>query len=526
MKTLYPYQLEAVEAVRKAWALKLNSLLWLPTGAGKTVIAIEILKLILIKNPEAKILVLLNKVDLLNQTLLEIRENIPGAKVTEVCGTNGTNDLSGSIVVASIQTISLKLKLPLFTHVWVDEVHGADFEKGAYARLFAEITHDRLRTLGTTATPWRPSGAIYGPGRFFIACDYHISLFDLISSGHLVPPVCKKPEHQFETASLRVVAGDYSEKDLGNLVQTAKASKQVEDALARLEGRNKVVWACINIEHAEKVRHQIGDSAAVIHSGQEPDVRRRNFESFTNGTARHLTFVSVVSEGFNYRPIDAVVFLRPTKSPVRYVQTSGRALRTFPGKRDALILDYGRVVESLGPLDDPIIPRKGKGKPKEDSVPPMKFCPRCYSYCASAVKECKDCGYIFPVIENLTKKAFEGDLLQGNKPRVLNAHRIVLRKHVAKSGNKCLCIDYGMVGLSEYFIFDNDWSRRRMESRLSSLGVRSFSDIDTTVNQLIRGSYEIEYRKEGKYFKVTKIRKLNPEGDFTRTQSPGSLFLG
>lgn len=507
-----------------AWRSKPHALLWCPTGAGKTQICLHLIKRCIEAKPGVKVLILLDKVELLNQTVKQLKEIFPS--VSEVCGTNGRNDTSGVIVAASIQTIVLMGELPVFNIVWIDEVHGADFEHGAYAEVYRKISHEKLRLVGTTATPWRASGPIYGKKRFFESVDYHISMQKLIDNGHLVPPVCKRPDHQFETSSLRVTAGDFNEKDLGELALSTKASNQVRDALERLKGREKVVWACINIEHAIRIHSEIGESSALVHSLQTRDERLRNIRDFEHGGKRHLAFVSIVAEGYDFPPIDGIVLLRPTRSPNRYVQVVGRGLRPFEHKRDCLVLDYGRVIESLGPVDDPIIPTRGKGKAKEDSIPPMKFCPKCFSYCSTAVKECRDCGYIFPVVENLTKKAFDGKLLAGEGPRTINAHRVVLRKHVAKSGSNCICVDYGMVGLSEYFIFDNTWSKRLMESRLTALGVKVYPTLDATVNQTVKGSYEIEYKKDGKYFKVVKIRKLDPEGNPPRTQFPGSLFLG
>ncbi|WP_350448928.1 DEAD/DEAH box helicase, partial [Streptococcus pseudopneumoniae] len=88
--------------------------------------------------------------------------------------------------------------------------------------------------------------------------------------------------------------------------------------------------------------------------------RNNEMEYFLNGEARHMVFVTALSEGWDHPPIDALCLLRPTRSPVLYVQLAGRVLRPYDGKVDSLILDYGNVVKNLGPLDNPRIPKKGE----------------------------------------------------------------------------------------------------------------------------------------------------------------------
>ena len=46
------------------------------------------------------------------------------------------------------------------------------------------------------------------------------------------------------------------------------------------------------------------------------------------------------NEGVDIASLDMVMFLRPTESPVVFLQQLGRGLRTFRGKRYLTVLDF------------------------------------------------------------------------------------------------------------------------------------------------------------------------------------------
>jgi ATP-dependent helicase IRC3 len=55
--------------------------------------------------------------------------------------------------------------------------------------------------------------------------------------------------------------------------------------------------------------------------------------------------VAVLSEGWDEPSVSCVVVATPTRSRVKYTQAVGRALRTFPGKQDCLIIDVVGVTD-------------------------------------------------------------------------------------------------------------------------------------------------------------------------------------
>jgi DNA repair protein RadD len=88
--------------------------------------------------------------------------------------------------------------------------------------------------------------------------------------------------------------------------------------------------------------------------------------------------------------VDCVLWLRPTQSPVLYVQGAGRGTRIADGKADCLWLDFSDTTERLGPVDA-IRGRKKRAKTDQDA--PYALCENCGARVrpASALV-CPECG--------------------------------------------------------------------------------------------------------------------------------------
>jgi len=78
---------------------------------------------------------------------------------------------------------------------------------------------------------------------------------------------------------------------------------------------------------------------------------RGNGEGLFSEPLPYLVNVNVLTTGFDAPNIDCIAMLRPTMSPGLYYQMVGRSFRMCPGKRDALILDFGGNVLRHGPVD-------------------------------------------------------------------------------------------------------------------------------------------------------------------------------
>lgn len=512
---LRDYQINAVDAVWERLHSHNTALCIASTGAGKSEIFIEIIKRAIEIKPSLKFVILVQKISLARQTAKRLKKVVNS--VTVYSSSIGRN-LDGSVIVATIQSI-YNQKIDGLSCIIVDEVHNADFKSGRYADFLAL---NPSKMIGFTATPFNSRGKIYGEGKKFEQIDFKIGLAELITKGHLVKPTMKRVEHQLDISKLRIRVGEFRQEDVEKLVSDKnKIREQIEDALTRMEGRKQVVWACASIQHCEDVNEMLKEfkeKSVCLHSKMSKEQRELAHFDFEQEHARHLVFVSIVSEGYDHPPIDCVVLMRPMRSPVLYVQTVGRGLRPSEGKENCLVLDYGKVIETIGPLDDPTIREAGTRIPKTESLK-MKFCKKCLEYLPMTAAFCPVCNYQFiskpkDVTKNTSYKPNENASLLSDPKRIIeeNIKNVILKKYTSKNGNACLMIEYIpdyflSKNIREFFVWDNPYSYRRAQKRLIELDVELAQPLDAQVTQVPRKIPKtIWYTFDGKY---PQIQRLN-----------------
>lgn len=130
--------------------------------------------------------------------------------------------------------------------------------------------------------------------------------------------------------------------------------------------------------------------------------RQLTIQRFESGATKVLLDVGVLVAGFD-SDIRCVIYARPTKSEIRWIQCIGRGLRTAPGKDKCLIFDHSRTVHRLGYPDeikyDRLLTksdgmetaRKQAQQEREEKLP--KECSQCHFMKPAGVYECPSCGF-------------------------------------------------------------------------------------------------------------------------------------
>lgn len=488
------YQDHCIQSIWRELTEVDDIMVQLPTGAGKTIIFVKLIKLLLDKYEGLKINILVNKIKLVEQTKDKLLYAIGEEKIGLYCGSLGEYQDQAPITVGSIQSISLRTLM--FNLMVIDECHN---EEGSatyrnYVRRCREA-NPKLKIVRFTATPFTMKGYIYGEDKICKKLAFKRTLNQMIAEGYLVPPVFKSTKEAFNTSELRTKRGEYIMADVEKMSKDEeKCRRQVADALPRLNaaGRKKVVWAATCIEHAEMIQKELErqdyvGSTSLIHSELSSKVRVENLKNFEDGDTRHLISIMIVTEGYDYPPIDAIAIMRPTRSPVLYVQLVGRGLRLSPGKEDCLVLDYGEVVEYFGHPSDPYVPNTGKKK--DSSEKKCLICPACETINFLPRRNCSSCGYEFmkedkkEIIRTkaLTNEAANVELNENGRPElILNVILCdVNNDYVSKStGSKCIKVTYTtMVGsIYEYIkketFFHRQWNTDLLKHKATPKKIR------------------------------------------------------
>ena len=83
-----------------------------------------------------------------------------------------------------------------------------------------------------------------------------------------------------------------------------------------------------------------GIPSIAVSAGTAKQVRSQAIRDYDAGAIKVLCNVGIYTEGVDLPTASCIHQIRPTKSDALYVQMMGRALRLWPGKEDALVLDY------------------------------------------------------------------------------------------------------------------------------------------------------------------------------------------
>lgn len=398
------YQQEAVTA----WWSYFNShsgnpLIVMPTGSGKSPVLGMLTKDILTQYPRQRILILTHVKELVEQDAKAITRHWPHAPVSIYSSSVGRKDLSGRIVVASIQSIINNLEeAGKFNLIFIDEAHLVpEKSETTYRKVIAHFkeVNPKVKVTGLTATPYRLAGGHLLDCGIFTDICYDLTTPDsftrLVNEGFLSRLVNKKVLTKIDTSKVGTRMGDYIPSELEAAVNQADITgAAIREMMYYGSDRHHILVFAVSVDHAYEVADEFeirGWKTVVIHGGLSKKEREHLLDEFTSGRARVCVNVNVLTTGFDYPEIDMLGILRPSTSVALWVQILGRGLRTAPGKENCLVMDFTSNTIDLGPIDDPAVPprlgkKKKKGGPKTIGG---KECPICHQVSGFAAKFCK-----------------------------------------------------------------------------------------------------------------------------------------
>ncbi len=333
---LYPFQQEAVEAVRKEFDDgRKHTLLVLPTGCGKTVTFSEWLRQQVLKGGRG--LILAHREELLTQAAQKLK-SVTGLDSALEKADSSACLSDAPVTVASVQSLCRPERLKRFpagyyTDIVIDEAHHS--LSNSYRDIIDHF--DTSRILGVTATPDR--GDHRALSEVYESLAYEYPMRKAIREGYLVPIRAKMLPVEVDLTGVRTSCGDYSANSLGDAIEPYLdeiAGRMAEECKVR-----KTVVFLPLIRMAKRFAELLnahGISAAEVN-GDSPD-REEILADFEAGKYQALCNAMLLTEGWDCPSVDCVVVLRPTKVRSLYQQMIGRGTRLYPGKEDLLILDF------------------------------------------------------------------------------------------------------------------------------------------------------------------------------------------
>ena len=478
MITFRNYQLDAINAIWNFFATKEgNPLVAMPTGTGKSLVIAGFLQSVLYNYPRQRIICLTHVKELIEQNYLELLNVWPNAPAGINSASLGKSDFLNPIVFAGIATVFKKWNL--FGHIdliLIDEAHLLSPDDTTMYQSFIaglKTVNPYIKVVGLTATPWRVGvGKITDGGLFTDVCIdmTTIEAFNwFIREGYLCPLIPKPTKTVLEIDNVAVRGGDYVAGELEKAInQDSLTENAVKEALEL--GHNRKHWLvfCSGINHTirtAEILNMFGVDAIAVHSKMSKQQRDDAIKGAKLGKYRALVNNNILTTGFNFPAIDLILMLRPTMSTILWIQMLGRGTRPSIAtqKENCLVLDYARNTRRLGPINDPVIPRK-KGEKKGEA--PVRECPVCETYNHASARFCIYCGEEFKVSIKLHTEASTEQLIKEDLPIVkeFKVDHITYSRHYKEGSKPSMKVSYhcGLKVFSEYVCFEHtDYAGRK-----------------------------------------------------------------
>ncbi len=392
MTTPRPYQHADIEAIRAWFRRMVRRVLWyMPTGAGKSYAsAYMILRAI----SSLKVCwFIVHRRELLRQTERQFKEL--GIDYGLIASGRPMQP-SKLVQICSIGTLIRRidqLKKPDFAIF--DECHH--LRANTWTEVFNKIQGAFI--VGLSASPCRNDGG--GLAQYFGALVATTQIRTLIAEGYLSPFRTFAPP-TVDTSGLHIRHGDYIIGESVQLMDKPSITGSAVEEYQRLCNGKRAIVFCCSIEHSKHVAEQFraaGHAALHIDGNTDDTIRDMAIDDFEAGKIKVLCNVDLCGEGLSINAIECVILLRPTQSLALYIQQVGRGLRTFPGKKELIILDHVGSTIKFGLIDEPRewTLRGDVEKRKKKPAPSVRVCSKCFSASGSRATVCSNCGAEFEV---------------------------------------------------------------------------------------------------------------------------------
>lgn len=396
---LRDYQKKLADDITDAWTHHRAVLAWLPTGGGKTEIAVHFAQRV--AKTGGCTLFVVDRKTLAGQTRQRYATKygmLTGLLRGEDTFVRGYEP----VVIATVQTLRARSKHPDVRAV-LDRVELIVLDE-AHIRF---KHHDELasmcpnaRILGLSATPLRD-----GLAQSFGALVRGPSYADLIEQGHLVGCRYFVPHTEDIRDALKSInvasTGDYVPSQLSALMRERTL---IGDVVAHWRERGadrSTICFAVDIAHSKALCDMFlasGVAAEHIDHRTDDDERAEVFSRFRYGVTRVLCSVAVLAVGFDSPIASCAILARPTLSLSLHIQQIGRVMRPHAGKADALILDHAANVLRHGKVETFEPPELSEIDGSSDRKPRQKVsacfaCHECRAVLSRGQRVCSECGH-------------------------------------------------------------------------------------------------------------------------------------
>ena len=394
---LRPYQSDSLDGLRRGFGAGYRSqMLYAPTGAGKTEMAIALLDATHKKGNRAAMI--LDRIILCDQT----SQRLEKYKIEHGVLQSGHWRYRPyeHIQVCSAQTLEKRGSFPGLTLMIVDEAHAMRRQTVEFIKNNPEI-----KVIGLSASPFTK-----GLGNVYEHVVSTVTTKELVDQKVLCPLrvfVAK----EIDMTGAKKVAGEWSQAEStkrGMQITGDIVSEWIKKTHEIFGRPRKTIVFCSGVEHGADLSKKFAEQGynfISISYKDDDEFKRDVIEDFSKPDTeiQGLIATDILTKGFDVPDVMIGVSARPfSKSLSSHVQQMGRVMRGYPDKEFAVWLDhagnYVRFQEDwediynngVHELDD------GREKPKKEKTEKEKEaakCPKCGHLWSTGSDTCLHCGY-------------------------------------------------------------------------------------------------------------------------------------
>ncbi|RKL66481.1 DNA repair helicase [Salipaludibacillus neizhouensis] len=327
--------LERVRAFGESKALVIAA-----TGTGKTYMSAFDVK----AYKPRKMLFIVHREEILKKAKETFEHLIPNRGITFGLLTGNHKDHEADYLFATIQTMSryyTNFTQDAFDYLIIDEAHHATSPTYQTVLNYFKPTF----TLGMTATPERSDH-----NNVFELFDNNVALE--VRLHEALEDELVIPFHYFGITDIdEVDLSDIDIDDVAEVTRRLKVNERVDFIIEKMtfygnDGvKRKCLGFCASIDHAKYMSEQFNvRGIKSIHLSGEDSVETR--EKFTKrleddtDELEVIFTIDIFNEGVDIPSVNTVLMLRPTNSPIIFIQQLGRGLRKHEGKNFLTVLDF------------------------------------------------------------------------------------------------------------------------------------------------------------------------------------------
>ncbi|RSL33998.1 DUF3427 domain-containing protein [Salibacterium salarium] len=310
------------------------------TGTGKTYMsAFDVKKL----RPK-RLLFVVHREEILKKAKETFELLLPNENISFGLFTGNYKEKEATYLFATNFMISSyieEFKKDEFDYIVIDEAHHAT--SSTYQKILHYFEPNFM--LGMTGTPERADNSnIYDIFDNNVALE--VRLHDALDDELVIP------FHYFGITDIdEVDLSDINIDNFAEITKRLKVNERVDFIINKMifysydGSKRKGLGFCASIDHAEYMAKEFnnrGFSSVSLVGGDSPEQRENYIQRLENDNDRleFIFTVDIFNEGVDIPSVNTVLMLRPTNSPIIFIQQLGRGLRKHENKSFLTVLDF------------------------------------------------------------------------------------------------------------------------------------------------------------------------------------------